>query len=84
LVTCFATAPPKALIGQLTLYKAMKLRWETPGWVIANSKPDAAHFLVAALPDFATLPNLNAVKFLARRDSLVINPTIGLLTRRVP
>ena len=38
--------------------------------------------LRAALPDFATLPNLNAVKFLARRDNLVINPTIGLLSSR--
>ena len=25
-----------------------------------------------ALPDFATLPNLNAVKFLARRNNFVI------------
>jgi len=34
----------------------------------------------AALPDFATWSNLNAVKFLTRRDNLVIKPTIGLLS----
>jgi len=36
-----------------------------------------------ALPDFVTLPNLNAVKFLTRKDNLVINPAIGLLSSRV-
>ena len=35
-----------------------------------------------ASPDFATLPNLNAVKFLAKRDNLVINPIIRLLSSR--
>jgi len=37
---------------------------------------------LAALPDYATFPNLNAVKFLDRRDNLAINPTIRLLSSR--